>query len=55
MGRACFGWFQGGKHWFQLVSASFGWFRVIPLFSNYTEKKINEMSEKDESAGSWIC
>ena len=35
MGRASFGWFQGGKHWFRLASGRFGWFRVIPLFSNY--------------------
>ena len=38
VGRACFGWFQGGKYWSQMVSGRFGWFRVILLFSNYTQR-----------------
>ena len=29
MVRACFGWFQGGKHWFLMVSASFRLFWLV--------------------------
>ena len=44
MERACFGWFQGGKHWCQPVSAGFGSFHFLVItFARACAEGIEEL------------
>ena len=38
--RARFGWFQGWKHWFQMVSTSFGSFRFM-VITEFKYRAVN--------------
>ena len=67
VGRTGFGWFQGGKDWFRLVSCGKDWFRVVsahPLFDSRTMRSIvcecmlsDTVAMENQTAlrAAWLC